>query len=82
MKSIFKLENNAGKHQQRVGSVLVNHSNPSIVVNQEQDLICAKLISKLIQSNDNYIKSKTASITTSNKTDEIGLLKAYIAKYK
>jgi hypothetical protein len=74
---VFRLDTNA-TNLQRTGSIVADTTNP------EQDQLCANMISEVVKVAEERVKSKqrTASITSTSKIDEVGLLKSFMKAYK
>ena len=81
MSKRFKLDDNVVKTAQRVASVTTNNIQP------EQNQLCANMISEVIKKVAaerviNKGKQRTASLTTTSKIDEVGLLKGFLTTYQ
>ncbi len=86
MSKRFKLDDNVVKTAQRVASVTTNNIQTNNI-QPEQNQLCANMISEVIKKVAaerviNKGKQRTASLTTTSKIDEVGLLKGFLTTYQ
>jgi hypothetical protein len=83
MSKRFKVGDNTMKtvqdNNQRTASSIVNNST-----SEQKDQLCANMISEIVKLANEKVQgkqSRTASVTT-NKIDEVGLLKSFLSAYQ
>jgi hypothetical protein len=77
-----KTKTTQDNNHQRTASSIVNNFNTS--EQSDKDSLCANMISEIVKLANEKVQGKqarTASVTT-NKIDEVGLLKSFLSTYQ